>query len=1157
MMNINRAIQLTAALKPQHLKLETRHCKQRTRLLPVALCLLAGAFALSPANSQTTNGTWNADASGNWSDTTKWSGGIVADGLNSTANFNMNITANRTVTNDSAHTVGYIIFGDTSGNSLWTLRNGATVYPLILDNTTNAFVQFRAVQNSLTVSVPLAGTNAVRMPDTAHPGTVLLNASNYFTGDLQVSRYRVRLGVANAIPTGPGYGNVVLLAEHGNAGTDTGILDLNTFSPTINGLSSIWNSGSYPVPHVSSSASSGSALTLTVGNGDANGEFGGLIKNGTNRVMNLTKIGNGTQSLTNANTYSGDTVINGGTLMFANGGSCASSPVTLNAAGTLKIQLPAADATWTAKSLTFSAGTLIIDLNGNPISTSVAPLALSQGVTFSATPTVTITGPTIGNGTYPLIKYTTTITGAGLMPVTANLPGGGTGTLQDNPATQTIELVVGGGVFPPNIHWATGNGTWDTSTYNWKTIPGVSTNYVEGVPVQFKDADATGNPTVTLNGSVQPASVLINASKNYTLTGSGSIDGGAGLSKSGTGTLTLDLASGFTGGAAVSQGTVNIRKTAAFGSASSTLTLLGGTLDNTSGGPLTLLDYPQAWNGDFTFAGSSDLDMGLGNLTLNAPRIVTVNASTLRVGGSISYGSQYAFAKAGAGTLRMDGSIGTMIGNVTVNAGTLVLGAANTFVGDTRIAAGNLIVADSLALQKCALNLDPADAGTWSFSNLTSVTLGSLKGSRALSLTNASGAAVELRVGNWNRYASGVYYNGVMSGLGSLTKVGNGDWQLGGGGGLGSGTYSGDTTVVDGTLRMGANNVFPYGTGKGNMIINNPGMVDIYDRAFISVNGLYGDGVLDKTDPGGAPNAVLTVGNGDASGDFSGAIKNTGVPASSKYSGVALVKTGTGTQILSGENLYTNYTRVDGGTLLINSPGSLAAESVVTVNSSATLGGSGTINGPVTVHAGGSIAAGASAGTLTLANGLDLSAGGTNVWELAALKDDSDGTAGTDFDQIALTGGALTLGGSSTLSLKFIDAASAPDSSNPFWQSTRKWTIISVSGAASNFGVIANGVYAAGTFTTAVEATGIVLTFTPGGVGPTPVANFSITAGPGSDLTLNYSGGSGSQFVLLQTNNVAAPLANWTRIKTNVSSPGSFTITPGSNPQDYYRVKSE
>ena len=188
-----------------------------------------------------------------------------------------------------------------------------------------------------------------------------------------------------------------------------------------------------------------------------------------------------------------------------------------------------------------------------------------------------------------------------------------------------------------------------------------------------------------------------------------------------------------------------------------------------------------------------------------------------------------------------------------------------------------------------------------------------------------------------------------------------------------------------------------------------------------------------------------------------------------------------------------------------------------------------------------------------MAGGLDLSAGGTNLWELAALKDDATGTAGTDFDQIALTGGALNLGGSSTLSIRFIGrrprrtAATRSGKPRTTGPSSRPVAPLPPSRRSKT------PVYPAGTFTTSAQAGGIVLTFTP----LTPVTSFSIATGPGSYLTLSYSGGSGSQFVLLQTNNVAAPLSLWTRVQTNTSSPGTFTITPGADPQEFYQIKSE
>ena len=196
--------------------------------------------------------------------------------------------------------------------------------------------------------------------------------------------------------------------------------------------------------------------------------------------------------------------------------------------------------------------------------------------------------------------------------------------------------------------------------------------------------------------------------------------------------------------------------------------------------------------------------------------------------------------------------------------------------------------------------------------------------------------------------------------------------------------------------------------------------------------------------------------------------------------------------------------------------------------------GQGTIAGAVTVASGGTIGAGFSAGLLTLSAGLDLSAGGngpTNVWELAALKDNATGVAGTDFDQIVLTGGTLALGTQATLDIRFTGSATAPDAGDPFWQSPHTWTIISLNGGsnpgASNFGKVKNGSYAAGNFTTAADTGGnIVLTFTPSVVPPaTPPRITSITnAGPGS-VTVRY------------TNTLRAPTTCWFTARTSTTRP--------------------
>ena len=107
------------------------------------------------------------------------------------------------------------------------------------------------------------------------------------------------------------------------------------------------------------------------------------------------------------------------------------------------------------------------------------------------------------------------------------------------------------------------------------------------------------------------------------------------------------------------------------------------------------------------------------------------------------------------------------------------------------------------------------------------------------------------------------------------------------------------------------------------------------------------------------------VGANSGTGTITGSIGETG-------GSHGLVKDGDGTTVLSGINSFTGPTLVNDGVLLVNSPGSLAASSPVTVSSGATLGGSGVIHGPVTVASGGKIG-----GSLTLNSPVTVQTGGT------------------------------------------------------------------------------------------------------------------------------------------------------------------------------------
>ena len=160
-------------------------------------------------------------------------------------------------------------------------------------------------------------------------------------------------------------------------------------------------------------------------------------------------------------------------------------------------------------------------------------------------------------------------------------------------------------------------------------------------------------------------------SNNLTIGGviSGS---GYSLTKAGAGTLTLGGANTYSGGTTLSAGQLNLNNASALGTGA--LTISGGAIGNTSGNAITLsTNNAQNWNGDFSFAGSNDLNLGSGAVTMSSSRTVTVASGNLTVGGAIS-GSGYSLTKAGTGTLILTGS-DTYTGPTTVSAGTLQIGA--------------------------------------------------------------------------------------------------------------------------------------------------------------------------------------------------------------------------------------------------------------------------------------------------------------------------------------------------------------------------------------------------------------------------------------------------------------------------------------------------
>jgi len=167
----------------------------------------------------------------------------------------------------------------------------------------------------------------------SNPGNNYLGNTTITCNDFSAARTgastTLKLGASEVIPNGNGFGTVVFNGADANHLT---ILEMNGFNETINGVSNVSATGA-----IIRNTTTGST-TLTIGDGNTNSTFTGVITDGgvgSGKYLALTKIGTGTLSLTNANTYTGTTIISAGTLLVNNttGSGTGTGAVNINSGG--------------------------------------------------------------------------------------------------------------------------------------------------------------------------------------------------------------------------------------------------------------------------------------------------------------------------------------------------------------------------------------------------------------------------------------------------------------------------------------------------------------------------------------------------------------------------------------------------------------------------------------------------------------------------------------------------------------------------------------------------------------------------------------------------------------------------------------------------------
>lgn len=601
----------------------------------------------------------------------------------------------------------------------------------------------------------------------------------------------------------------------------------------------ISNDGTDPTPLTISGAMdlvNGASSDLTVG-GSGRTLISGVISN-TTAGASLVKTGSGTLALSNTNTYTGDTTIRNGTIQVngnapsgANGRlGNSSNAVIINDSGT-----NAGDNT----------ALLITDTNGGS-SVGRAITVGSQGATTTLGGTNT-SGTNTFSGAISLGKDVAlsantggTVNFSGVLSGAGGLDKVGAGTVLisgTSANTNSGNVTVTAGTLSIDKDVAGGNAAIDDNA---------AVTIATGATLRFNGTANQTNETIgslagdgTLNNQQATALALTTGGNNTSTIFSGAItDSGGNLSliKNGTGTLTLSgaTANTFDGDVTINNGTLIAAKD----------TALGNTTGNTS----VAAGASLALQGNITIATGEDLTL----TASTAPNI----ASLANLSGINTYAGAVSLSGTAAQDVKLDAATGsqlTLSGVVSnTNAidvfksggGTLVLTGANTYSGQTSVAAGTLVVGNNTALGSATAGT--ADdtfvqiGATLAFDHATGVTVGSdegltlyatasptgpslkniggnntVQGNIALSGGINTGVIINSNAGNLD--LAGVISNGANAN--SITKTGTGTLTLSG---ASANTFGGAVNANDGTIVLnktaGQNAIGPGNLNIGDSI---------------------------------------------------------------------------------------------------------------------------------------------------------------------------------------------------------------------------------------------------------------------------------------------------------------------------------------------------
>jgi subtilase-type serine protease len=414
-----------------------------------------------------------------------------------------------------------------------------------------------------------------------------------------------------------------------------------------------------------------------------------------------------------------------------------------------------------------------------------------------------------------------------------------------------------------------------------------------------------------------------------------------------------------------------------------------GSLTISDGATLTVTTYSSYVGAEATGIGTVTVT-GAGSSWIGNNYLYIGNNGTATVlvedGGSVSNGlDAYVGRHAGSNatvTVTGDGSSWTTGGNLYVGYNgtgsyTVTDGATTTINGDIVVGYGSagigtLTVSDGAVLQVGGgTNGISTGSGTATIV-IDNATLRVINSALTSSAAMTLGSTVTI---DTNGY--GASLSGVLSGSGSLLKTGTGTLTL-----SGANTYTGGTTLQAGTLALGSSTAL----GADALTMADGTTLDLVGNGLSVANWITSTGTATINVGAGLSNTL----KGDLDGGSDG----------------LLVKTGSGTLVLTGDADYGNGTEVAAGTLQIGdggTHGSITGDVLVDSGATLAVNRSDDIPFASTVSGEGSVVK-LGSGTLTVL-GENTYTGGTEV-AAGTLQIGNGGTVGSIVGDVAIDSGA-------------------------------------------------------------------------------------------------------------------------------------------------------